>query len=214
VVDVQSCSIARRCVNEKLQDVRRDIASKAASEPPINLVSTHTSSGAKEKWRTGATLLLRETGLESVTTDPADLCVARVSEDIQCWFRAGDFFQVNPRALPLLASHVKKELEGTPSFSSSPPPVDLHPSSSASSPPPRRLLLDCYCGVGLFGLVSHDAFDNVYGFDVSPSSIDLAKYNAQFNGKWKCHFEVSDAGEFFGKKLNNSKKKTRKIEKE
>lgn len=52
---------------------------------------------------------------------------------------------------------MKKELEGTPSLSSSSPPVDL--SSSSSSPPPRRLLLDCYCGVGLFGLVSHDAFD-------------------------------------------------------
>lgn len=62
VVDVQSCAIAQRRVNEKLKEVRRDIAERAASESSVNLSSIQASSGPKERWRTGSTLLLRETG--------------------------------------------------------------------------------------------------------------------------------------------------------
>lgn len=63
-------------MNEKLKDVRRDIASKAASEPPVSLLSTRTSAGAKEKWRKGATLLLRETGNTPKETDELKLAMS------------------------------------------------------------------------------------------------------------------------------------------
>nr|CEL67738.1 TPA: Methyltransferase, related [Neospora caninum Liverpool] len=172
VLEIESCKLALRSINEKLVEVRKQVAEQAQTVTP----------GTTKSRRKGATLLLRDTGLNSVTSDSGTLCVATGIDDLHCWYRAGDFFQVNRRVLPLLVAHVREQLR------------DLDVSTR---PRLRRRLLDCYCGVGLFALACHDEFDEVVGFDVSPSSIELAKHNAQFNSKWRARFEVSDAKTFF-----------------
>ncbi|KFG64178.1 tRNA (Uracil-5-)-methyltransferase [Toxoplasma gondii RUB] len=173
VLEIESCKLALRSVNEKLAEIRKQIAVQAQAVSP----------DAAKAWQKGATVLLRDTGLNSVTSDPGTLCASTGIDGLHCWYRAGDFFQVNRRVLPLLVSHVREQLR------------DLH--EVPGQQPPHRRLLDCYCGVGLFALACHDDFDEVVGFDVCSSSIELAKYNAQFNSKWRARFEVSDAKNFF-----------------
>ncbi|PFH37324.1 tRNA (Uracil-5-)-methyltransferase [Besnoitia besnoiti] len=174
VLEIQSCKLALPSINEKLTELRKQVSVQA---------QTPSASPATKSRRKGATLLLCDNGQNAVTSDPAALCAATDVDGLQCWYRAGDFFQVNRRVLPLLVSHVREQLRDARAY----------PSTRAC----RRLLLDCYCGVGLFALACHDDFEAVVGFDVCASSIELARYNAQCNSKWRARFETSDARNFF-----------------
>ena len=89
------------------------------------------------KKKKGGTLLLRHT-LEGVVTDPKKVVSEKVGELI-FQFKAGEFFQNNPFILPLLVDYVVEQAKtGTSS-----------------------LLVDAYCGGGLFSLSAAKHFKKV-----------------------------------------------------
>jgi 23S rRNA (uracil1939-C5)-methyltransferase/tRNA (uracil-5-)-methyltransferase len=88
-LDVPTCPLATDAINEKLAEVRAEVAARAAT------------------YRLGSTLLLRDAA-SGVTTDFRDVITEEVG-DLRLRFRAGDFFQNNPFLLPQLAAHVAAE---------------------------------------------------------------------------------------------------------
>ena len=69
------------------------------------------------------------------------------------------FSQINESILPDFLAALKREL----------------------APEPGASLLDLYCGYGLWSLATADAFNQVYGMELSPESIKSAKGNAKFH---------------------------------
>lgn len=108
------------------------------------------------KFKKGATLLLRSTG-NNVHTNPRDVAEEQVG-DRTFQFLAGDFFQNNPYILPTFIEHVAEQAR-----------------------PDCEYLVDAYCGSGLFGLSLAPHFREVAGIEVSESSADWARQNAQTN---------------------------------
>ena len=108
------------------------------------------------KFRKGATLLLRATAV-GVHTNPREVVEERVG-DLTFRFLAGDFFQNNPSILPSFVDYVAKEAA-----------LD------------SRFLVDAYCGSGLFALSLAQHFEEVAGVEVSESSADWARQNANAN---------------------------------
>ena len=91
IVDVETCPIATRSINEALPGARAE--ARAA--------------GGKKRRQRGGTLLLRHV-LEGVVTDPKAIVSERV-RDLTFQFRAGEFFQNNPFILPQMVEYVEKE---------------------------------------------------------------------------------------------------------
>lgn len=81
------------------------------------------------------------------------------------------FFQVNTRQAEQLYQVVKEGL-------------DLQG---------RETLLDAYCGLGTIGICLADTAGEIYGVEILPEAIALAKENAQANSQNKVHFEAGDA---------------------
>lgn len=126
-------------------------------------------------YKKGATLLLRDSLDGKVCTDPTEMCEQHVGELVFS-FHAGEFFQNNPHILPDFADHVKREALGTGGVTR---------------------LVDAYCGSGLFCLSAADAFEEAVGIEISESSIDWAKRNAEQNGITNCRFVQGDATAIF-----------------
>ena len=124
-------------------------------------------------YRRGATLLLRasegrvETNHNAVVTEH----VGELSLD----FLAGDFFQNNPFILPDFTGHVAREAAGEG----------------------VRFLVDAYCGSGLFALSLAKHFEQVAGVEVSETSADWARRNAETNGITNTTFLASSAEAIF-----------------
>ena len=57
--------------------------------------------------------------------------------------------------------------------------------------------LDLYCGVGFFSLQIHDNFESVMGIESSPSSVKVAKSNAELNGFSNVTFQVKKVEEWY-----------------
>lgn len=126
-------------------------------------------------YRKGATLLLRDSLDGHVCTDPTEMCEEMVGE-LRFSFHAGEFFQNNPHILPAFAEHVREEAAGDGTV---------------------RFLVDTYCGSGLFCLTAASAFDEAVGIEISESSIDWARRNAEQNGITNCRFVQGDATDIF-----------------
>lgn len=126
-------------------------------------------------YRKGATLLLRDSLDGRVRTDPTEMCEERVG-DLVFAFHAGEFFQNNPSILPAFTEHVRREALGD---------------GSATH------LVDAYCGSGLFCLTAAPAFVEAVGIEISESSIDWARRNAERNGVANCRFVHGDASAIF-----------------
>jgi len=122
---------------------------------PVERTRIHQTA-AQGKFRKGATLLLRATA-GGVHTNPREVVEERVGE-INIRFLAGDFFQNNPFILPAFVDYVAME--------------------AASD---SRFLVDAYCGSGLFALSLARHFEAVAGVEVSESSADWARQNANQN---------------------------------
>jgi tRNA/tmRNA/rRNA uracil-C5-methylase (TrmA/RlmC/RlmD family) len=123
--------------------------------------------------RKGASFLVREAS-SGVTTDSD----ARVTERIgglELEFFAREFFQNNPFLLPTLVTFV----------------VDAAASSGA------KLLVDAYCGSGLFALAAAARFEQVTGVEVSPGAVAAARENATRNHIGNARFVTADAGRVF-----------------
>ncbi|MDB9741818.1 class I SAM-dependent RNA methyltransferase [Akkermansiaceae bacterium] len=103
------------------------------------------------------TILMR-VNEERVETEAQNVVSQKVN-GINFYFLAKDFFQNNPSILPEFTSYVAKQ------------------ASSQNA----EFLIDAYCGSGLFALCLSNQFAKVVGIEVSPTSADWARYNADFN---------------------------------
>ncbi|MEM9015848.1 MAG: class I SAM-dependent RNA methyltransferase [Verrucomicrobiota bacterium] len=126
-------------------------------------------------YKKGATLLLRDSLDGYVCTDPTEMCEEWVG-DLRFSFHAGEFFQNNPHILPAFADHVRKE---------------------ALAGGGVRFLVDAYCGSGLFCLTASRHFEQAVGIEISESSIDWARRNADQNEIRNCRFVQGDATDIF-----------------
>lgn len=152
------------------------IASDAINET-LSVVRAEAHANA-ENFKKGATLLLRESLEGEVITDATEMCEQMVG-NLRFSFHAGEFFQNNPHILPAFAEHVRKEALGDEGK--------------------IRYLVDAYCGAGLFCLTSAHSFESAMGIEISESSIDWARRNAEQNGIENCQFVQGDAAGIFEK---------------
>ncbi len=127
----------------------------------------------RESYTRGATLLLREAS--GVVTTDYDAVITETVGDLKLHFLARDFFQNNPFILPAFTRYVREQ-------------------AAASG---ARLLVDAYCGSGLFALSAASAFERVAGVELSESSIRFAKENAAANGIGNASFLAADAAAIF-----------------
>ncbi len=126
------------------------------------------------RYRRGSTVLIRAT-LEGVETDFKATATERVG-DLTFRFLAGDFFQNNPFILPSFTGYVAdRAAEGG-----------------------ARFLVDAYCGSGLFALTLAGRFEKVAGVEVSETSCDWARRNAESNGIANATFLTASAEAIFG----------------
>ncbi|MDH4410007.1 MAG: class I SAM-dependent RNA methyltransferase [Verrucomicrobiales bacterium] len=126
-------------------------------------------------YKKGATLLLRDSLDGRVRTDPTEMAEEQVGEVVFS-FHAGEFFQNNPHILPAFTGHVRDEALGDGDVTH---------------------LVDAYCGSGLFCLTAASAFTEAVGIEISESSVDWAKRNADRNGIKNCRFIQGDAPDLF-----------------
>lgn len=126
-----------------------------------------------ETFKRGSTLLLRATD-GRVETDHRKTAVERVG-DLEFHFLAGDFFQNNPFILPDFTRHVAEQARGEG----------------------IRYLVDAYCGSGLFALTLARDFEKVAGVEVSETSCQFARENAERNGIANVSFLTASAEEIF-----------------
>lgn len=166
-----------------LQQSRRnllvDVPQCPIASPTINdklkeLRNETTASAAT--FKKGATLLLRDSLNGHVCTDPTETCEEKVG-DLTFSFHAGEFFQNNPHILPAFVDHIISEAAG----------------ESASI----DHVVDCYCGSGLFCLSCASSFEEVIGIEISESSIDWARRNAEANAITNARFVAGDAARIF-----------------
>lgn len=117
----------------------------------------------------GATLLIREAD-GVVVTDGREVVTETVG-DIKLRFPAGSFFQNNRFLLPALVDYVTQSA------------LDSH----------ARLLIDAYCGCGMFGIIAAKCFQNVIGIEVADQSLLFARENAALNHTVNIDFQMGDA---------------------
>ncbi len=108
-------------------------------------------------------------------TDPKAVAVENVG-GLEFRFLAGDFFQNNPFILPLFTGYVAEK-------------------AAAGG---ARFLVDAYCGSGLFALTLANRFERVAGVEVSETSCEWARRNAESNGIGNATFLTASAEAIFG----------------
>ena len=127
----------------------------------------------RPKKKKGGTLLLREV-LEGVVSDPKQLVSENVGGLI-FHFKAGEFFQNNPYILPKLVEYVVSQADAEE----------------------NSLLVDAYCGGGLFGLSAASRFSKVVGIEISREGFEGARTNARINRIENAEFFLGDASSIF-----------------
>jgi tRNA/tmRNA/rRNA uracil-C5-methylase (TrmA/RlmC/RlmD family) len=169
IVDVPRCDLAMEDINRRLTEVRAEVQAKLGASA----------------YERGATLLLRAAG-GAVTTDyeaviteevplPAPAAGGPDPAPLRLRFLARDFFQNNPFLLPAFAGYVRDQ-------------------AAAGG---ARLLIDAYCGSGLFALAAAPRFERVAGVEVSESSVAFARENAAANGIGNATFLAGAAAAIF-----------------
>jgi tRNA/tmRNA/rRNA uracil-C5-methylase (TrmA/RlmC/RlmD family) len=145
---------------------------------PAAREEVHLMQGKKK----GGTLLLRDTP-EGVVTDPKKTASERVGK-LLFQFRAGEFFQNNPFILPKMVDHVIGQAREKNS----------------------DLLVDAYCGGGLFSLSGAAYFERVVGIEISREGFEWARANALLNKIDNAEFLLGDASTIF-QELDNCKQR-------
>jgi tRNA (uracil-5-)-methyltransferase len=163
-----------------------------------------------EKYKKGATILLRESTLRVQNDDerasksiPDTIKVATPShtdfkscitdnnatsteyiDDFVFTNIAGSFFQNNNSILPTFTQYIRDHIL--------PPP-------SSSTDPQIKYLIDAYSGSGLFTITLSSLFTSSSGIDISVASIASARENAILNKlpESQCTFIAADAPELF-----------------
>jgi len=97
---------------------------------------------------------------------------------------AGAFFQNNNSILPSFIAYVKEH---------------ILPQDNSHREKKITHLIDAYCGSGLFTITLSSLFKRSIGIDISPSSIDFAKRNAELNNlpESQATFLSADASNIF-----------------
>lgn len=132
------------------------------------------------RYKKGATLLLRDSLDGRVRTDPTEMAEEKVG-DLVFSFHAGEFFQNNPHILPAFIEHVLSEARG----------------AATDEDGTIRYLVDAYCGSGLFCLSAAHSFTEAMGIEISESSVDWARRNADANHIANCRFLQGNASDLF-----------------
>ena len=123
-------------------------------------------------------------------------------------FTAGEFFQNNMYVLPLMITHVLRQAKGGSSYSDSDnnttptntntstttltptstpttatTPYSIAPTTATASSNSKEcnILIDTYCGSGLFALSASHMFTHIYGVEVSKQAIQAAQRSANLN---------------------------------
>ncbi len=163
-----------------------------------------------EKYKKGATILLRESTLRVQNDDerasksiPDTIKVAAPShtdfkscitdnnatsteyiDDFVFTNIAGSFFQNNNSILPTFTQYIRDH---------------ILPPSSSSTDPQIKYLIDAYSGSGLFTITLSSLFTSSSGIDISVASIASARENAILNKlpESQCTFIAADAPELF-----------------
>jgi 23S rRNA (uracil1939-C5)-methyltransferase/tRNA (uracil-5-)-methyltransferase len=113
---------------------------------------------------------------EGVETNHKQIISQKVG-DVIFKFKAGEFFQNNAFALPLMVDHVINEASKTNC---------TH-------------LIDTYCGSGLFAVSLAKSFETVYGVEVSDLAVTAAKANAILNDVKNAQFICGMSEQIFKK---------------
>jgi len=158
----------------ELVDVPRcPIATEPINEKLTSVREQTRQRAAEGAYARGATLLLRD-AIGGVTTDYDAVITEQVGQ-LKLHFLARDFFQNNPFILPAFTAYVREQ-------------------AVASG---ARMLVDAYCGSGLFALTAAPAFEQVAGVEISATSVNFARENAKANGIANAIFQAGDASAIF-----------------
>jgi len=164
LVDVPRCEIATEAVNATLAEVRESVRRQP------------------NRFRQGATLLLREDADGQVVTDPRAEMVSAVgtpgADGSPRWrftHLAGDFFQNNPSILAGFVDYIVGAAVGCGA----------------------RYLVDAYAGSGLFAIAAAGKFEAVVGVEISATAVAQARRNAEANAVTNASFVGASAEAIF-----------------
>ncbi|KAG0651595.1 tRNA (uracil(54)-C(5))-methyltransferase [Hyphodiscus hymeniophilus] len=164
-----------------------------------------------DKYKRGATILLRESTRRVPNDDPAALespkdtikiatskntdfksCITdnngtstEYIDDFVFTSIAGSFFQNNNSILPTFTQYIRDHI--------------MPPESESTTQPRIKYLIDAYSGSGLFTITLSSLFTTSIGIDISNASIISARENARLNSlpSSQCKFIDADAAELF-----------------
>ena len=176
LVDVTSCALATPAINAALPAARDAARARAAER--ARRADAARARGDKRRPK-GATLLLRDAD-GGVETNPREHVRSTIA-GVEFRFLAGEFFQNNPSALPLLLTHV---------------------AARASAEGALTHLVDAYCGGGFFALGTASKFTRVAGVEISEDNVVAARANAARNQVKHVVFEAGDAAALFAPLVN------------
>ena len=152
IIGIEQCPIAREEVNAKLAEVSQQLLE--------NVHLTIRSNSEREVWaytesrRAASELDEAETSVEPPPTH------GTITETIlgnALHVPLGSFFQVNREVIELALGHARR----------------IFAASGC------KILVDAYCGVGLFALMLGDLAEHVYGIEEDAKAIQAANENAQ-----------------------------------
>ncbi|KAF9561520.1 S-adenosyl-L-methionine-dependent methyltransferase [Agrocybe pediades] len=186
-LDIEECPIATSVLNEQYQIDRQKITKNIFSyKKGVSLLyrdSLDTTVDAKEMM-TPPIDKLSDAFTRHVCVTDQNATAREMIGDYLFEYTAGGFFQNNNSVLPLMVDHVKGLIKSN--------------ETSGSGRRPTHLV-DTYCGAGLFAIALSSMFDKVAGIELSKSSIESAKRNAELNSisSEKISFLAGDASNIF-----------------
>ena len=130
---------------------------------------------AEGKFRRPGTLLVRHSFTSGEVTTNHQTVLNEIVDGYSFSFLARDFFQNNPFILSQFTQYVRSQAVGGGA----------------------KYLVDAYCGSGLFAITSSRSFIKVIGIEVSESSIDFARKNAENSRASNVEFIQGDAASIF-----------------
>ncbi|HEU5081444.1 MAG TPA: class I SAM-dependent RNA methyltransferase [Opitutaceae bacterium] len=152
---------------------RCEIATERINQRLVETRENIRARAAAGEFTRGSTILLREASGE-VTTE-YDKVITEEVDDVRLQFLARDFFQNNPFILPKFTDYVREQAGATGA----------------------RFLVDAYCGSGLFALTAARKFERVAGVEISETSVQFARRNAELNQIANATFQAGEASAIF-----------------
>jgi 23S rRNA (uracil1939-C5)-methyltransferase/tRNA (uracil-5-)-methyltransferase len=193
IEDIPSCVIAMPALNakyaERREEIRRNMEDKGLPKKGATLLFRQglklKEDKEEEKEEERGKNNTKNELLLHVETDYREI-MEEVVMGVTFRYRAGEFFQNNPFALPVLVKHVLELVKGDDC----------------------DYLIDAYCGSGLFSLVGAGHFKNTYGVEISEIATKAAQANAELNGITNARFYCGGAEAIFEQVTHLDRDKT------